>query len=168
MIFEEVLFVDGARFDDALFPFVARFNNATFSSHAWFTNSKFSNAADFCNTRFAEGAPFGELKSDYVDAPGGPPLSYIFGEPTFVECLRHDGDMAVGESSVRMLKFTQGVRFDGAEFGSARPDFSGATLLHSPLEDSLNLSSWPAGWQIASDHVVIEGRAGTWHNLFEG
>ncbi|MDX8036320.1 pentapeptide repeat-containing protein [Lentzea sp. BCCO 10_0856] len=161
--FENALFTEGARFEDAAFATGVGFNNATFAMHAWFNRAKFHGDAEFHNARFSEGAPFGELRSTAA-AELGAALGSIFGDATFVENILPDEANIADAATSERLQFTQGVRFDEATFTkSAR--FNGATFLHSPIEPSINCSSWPADWQPSPDHAPIEGREGSWHYL---
>ncbi|WP_367134757.1 pentapeptide repeat-containing protein [Saccharothrix sp. HUAS TT1] len=162
-IFEEATFSCGAQFEYATFSDVSRFWNVTFAKHAWFNDAKFSESAEFQNAKFDESFSFMEIKSVWV-AELEVKLTPFIGQATFTEAIDFGRAELVDTGLPEQIKITQGVRFDGATF-SKYAQLDGATLLHSPVEQAINYSSWPDGWNPTPDHVVIEGREGTWHHL---
>ncbi|MFS8103701.1 pentapeptide repeat-containing protein [Lentzea alba] len=155
--FETALFAEGARFENSLFTAGVTFSSATFRMHAWFSNAKFNGDVEFRNAQFSEGVPLGEVSST---AAAELVSGSLFGNATFVENFTPEKV----DNKPERLKFTQGVRFDGARFTKG-VRFDGATFLHTPIEPSINFSSWPADWQPSPDHAPVDGREGSWHHL---
>ncbi|WP_170232151.1 pentapeptide repeat-containing protein [Saccharothrix saharensis] len=161
--FESATFARGGRFENAKFSGAARFWNATFSKHAWFNEAEFREDVEFNNAKFDESFSFTKINHALM-VKAGATYTPIMGEATFVEGPQFNEAETIDDDSNRQVKITQGVRFDGATF-SKRVKFTRATLLHSPVDQAINYSSWPSGWQPSPDHVAIEDREGTWHYL---
>ncbi|WP_257902951.1 pentapeptide repeat-containing protein [Saccharothrix obliqua] len=177
------------QFSGARFTGHTMFSGARFTGHAVFDGATFTEDAMFGEARFTEDAMFGEARFTGHTVFDGATFTghTVFDGATFTGHAMFDGATFTGHAMFGGASFTEDAMFDGATFGGAtftgHAVFDGATFTghtvfgeatftgHAIFDEALVIhpvpkrSTWPRGWEPASEHGPLEGLEGVWHRL---